>query len=223
MAETMSTAGAMKQAPVTRSPGRPARMRPRCMAISVELGPGIRFVAPRRSRNASRVSHLRRFTTSSSIMAIWARGPPKAVVPSRRKRKASSRSRTVLPGVSSPAIIDIEAAPRSVLMRRRVPPDEQRIEGPAAAAHDEEEDESEEHREVGPGLVEHGPKPVGWAARGGEPREAGTQQDRDFGRDDGHRDVHQERDRGQPRQQADQDQEAEQDLDAPHERSQDLR
>src|SRR5262249_5483570 len=59
---------------------------------SVELGPGIRFVAPSRSRNSASVSHLRRATTSSFIRAMCAAGPPKAVNPSRRKSGASSRT-----------------------------------------------------------------------------------------------------------------------------------
>ena len=61
------------------------------MAISVELGPGIRFTAASRSRNRSGVTQRRRRTSSSSIMAIWAAGPPKAVVPRRRKTNATSR------------------------------------------------------------------------------------------------------------------------------------
>src|SRR5262245_57321337 len=59
------------------------------MANSVEFGPGIRLAAPSKSRNSSRVIHLRRRTTSSSIIAICAAGPPNAVVPSLRKSSAS--------------------------------------------------------------------------------------------------------------------------------------
>ena len=62
------------------------------IAISVEFGPGIKFVAPRRSRNLSSVSHLRRPTTSARIIAMCAAGPPKAVPPSRRNNAASSAS-----------------------------------------------------------------------------------------------------------------------------------
>src|SRR5271165_1851014 len=61
------------------------------MASSLELGPGIRLLAPSRSRNFSRVSHCRRRTSSSSMMAMCAAGPPNAVNPSRRKNAASSR------------------------------------------------------------------------------------------------------------------------------------
>ncbi len=47
---------------------------------------------PIRSRNSSRVSHFRRRTTSSSIIAMWAAGPPNAVAPSRGNTSASSRN-----------------------------------------------------------------------------------------------------------------------------------
>src|SRR5471030_2625426 len=59
-------------------------------AIFVAIGPGARFVAPRRSRNSSRVIQLRRVTTSLSIIEMWAAGPPKAVAPRRRKSAARS-------------------------------------------------------------------------------------------------------------------------------------
>src|SRR4030067_1198616 len=60
------------------------------MASSVEFGPGIRFVAPTRSRNSWSLSHFRRFTVSLCIMAIWAAGPPKAVMPNLRNNAATS-------------------------------------------------------------------------------------------------------------------------------------
>lgn len=46
MALTMATAGRMNEAPATRSPAQPARACPIWIASSVELGPGMRFVAP---------------------------------------------------------------------------------------------------------------------------------------------------------------------------------
>src|SRR5262249_55548757 len=67
------------------------------MAISVELGPGMRFAAPRRSRNSCGVSHRRRRTNSSSIIAMWTAGPPNASVPSFRKLSAIAPS-VVRPG-----------------------------------------------------------------------------------------------------------------------------
>ena len=88
------TAGRMKQIPAVSSPGQPPRRYPTWIAISVELGPGIRCVAPRRSRKLSRDSHLRRPTTSSSIMAMCAAGPPKPMVPSFRKRRAIAPTAT---------------------------------------------------------------------------------------------------------------------------------
>src|SRR5262252_4783165 len=60
------------------------------MAISVEFGPGMRFVAPRRSTNCSSLSQRRRRTTSSRIIAMCAAGPPNAIVPSLRKSQATS-------------------------------------------------------------------------------------------------------------------------------------
>src|SRR5262245_66267319 len=60
------------------------------MAISVEFGPGIRFVAPRRSINCASLSQRRRRTTSSRIIAMCAAGPPTAIVPSLRKSAATS-------------------------------------------------------------------------------------------------------------------------------------
>ena len=62
------------------------------MAISVELGPGIREVAPTMSRNSAFDIQRRTVTTSRRIMAIWPAGPPKANTPSRRNRLATSLS-----------------------------------------------------------------------------------------------------------------------------------
>src|SRR6266446_3780945 len=84
----------MKHAPATKRPGNPARVCPMWIAISVEFGPGIRLVAPTRSMNFSCDSQPRRRTTSSSIMAMCAAGPPKPIVPSFKKSHASSFKRT---------------------------------------------------------------------------------------------------------------------------------
>ena len=62
------------------------------IAISVEFGPGIKVVAPSRSRNSASVSHLRLTTTSSCMMPIWAAGPPNAVKPSLMNKAATSAS-----------------------------------------------------------------------------------------------------------------------------------
>src|SRR2546426_3882299 len=107
----MRTAGRMKARPAATRPMPPARWRPMWIAISVEFGPGIRLVAPRRSRNSSLESQRRRRTTSSSIIAMCAAGPPNAVLPRRRNREATSFSapgpavtgsgETAVPGCSS--------------------------------------------------------------------------------------------------------------------------
>jgi hypothetical protein len=86
----MIIAGTMKATPATARPAQRRRSQPMWIAISVELGPGIRLVAPRRSRNFSSLSQRRRFTTSSRIIAMCAAGPPNAVAPSRRKSSPSS-------------------------------------------------------------------------------------------------------------------------------------
>ena len=49
----MNIAGRMKLTPATTRPAHRRRRQPMWIAISVEFGPGIRFVAPRRSRNCS--------------------------------------------------------------------------------------------------------------------------------------------------------------------------
>ena len=69
----------------TEGPGRAM-----WIAISVELGPGIRSVALTSSRNSCSPSQLRRFTTSACINAMCAAGPPNAVSPNMRKRAATS-------------------------------------------------------------------------------------------------------------------------------------
>src|SRR5215469_8877634 len=74
------------------------------MAISVELGPGMRFAAPRRSRNSCGVSHRRRRTNSSSIIAMWTAGPPNASVPSFRKLNA------IAPSVARPGPLSVAKA-----------------------------------------------------------------------------------------------------------------
>ncbi len=93
MASTISIAGTMKQTPASTSPPAPARRRPRWIASSVELGPGIMFDAATRSRNSCWLTQPRRVTTSSCIIAMCAAGPPNAVNPSRVKNPATSRSR----------------------------------------------------------------------------------------------------------------------------------
>src|SRR5439155_14554649 len=84
----------MNATPKTTSPATPARRRPTCMATSVDVGPGMTLLAPRRSRNSVSLSQPRRSTNSRRIMAMWEAGPPKAVTLSHAKRRASAtRSR----------------------------------------------------------------------------------------------------------------------------------
>ena len=70
----------MKHAPATSKPRQPATRWPIWIAISVEFGPGMRLVAPRRSRNSSCVSQPRRGRTH----------PPSARC-ARPGRRSSSR------------------------------------------------------------------------------------------------------------------------------------
>src|SRR3954471_14765221 len=85
----------MKASPPATSPRHPARRCPSAIAISVEFGPGMRLVTPRRSRNSSAGSHARRRTISASIIARCAAGPPKPAVPSQRNTPTTSRRRAL--------------------------------------------------------------------------------------------------------------------------------
>ena len=91
MTAVMMTAGKIKQTPATIKPFQPARSWPQCMVISVEFGPGMRFVAPMRSRKWSGEIHFRFRTTSSSIIAMWTAGPPNPTQPSLKNTAATSR------------------------------------------------------------------------------------------------------------------------------------
>ena len=71
--------------PPTIKPKTPPLSKERWIANSVELGPGIKFVAPYKSKNFSLESQFLLLTISSSIIATWEAGPPKAVVPNLRK------------------------------------------------------------------------------------------------------------------------------------------
>ena len=84
------TAGKIKQKPATINPLHPALSRPICMAISVLLGPGIKLVAPIKSRKCSSLIHCLLITTSWRIMAICAAGPPNPMTPSFKNSLASS-------------------------------------------------------------------------------------------------------------------------------------
>lgn len=69
------TAGRIKHNPATINPFQPARSWPMCIAISVLLGPGMRFVASIKSSKCCSSIHFRFLTTSSCMMAMWVAGP----------------------------------------------------------------------------------------------------------------------------------------------------
>src|SRR5258706_6941702 len=104
----------MKQTPATISPFHPARTSPMWIASSVEFGPGMKLTADTMSRKCWRSSQRRRVTTSSSMSAICAAGPPNAVNPSFKKSRATSPSRA-----RSPAALSGDSATRATL---RPPP-----------------------------------------------------------------------------------------------------
>ena len=70
-------AGMMKLTPAMQSPDQPARTKPTLIAISVEVGPGIRLAAPSMSRNCCCVTHCRLRTTSASMRASSRRQVPR--------------------------------------------------------------------------------------------------------------------------------------------------
>src|SRR5215831_10832537 len=150
----------MKLAPATHRPGHPACTNPVLMAISVEVGPGMRFAAPSMSRNCWRVTHCRLRTISLSISAIWAAGPPKLTAPSLRKREASSRSL----GPSEARGKSSFVAPCSFKVGSLLPL--------TARTGNQQEQEAHQHGKVGAGIADHEP-------------EAGMSQLRDFGGYDG--------------------------------------
>src|SRR5262249_10360718 len=109
----------MKHAPATIRPGQPARSWPMWIASSVEVGPGIRLAAPIRSSSRSRVIQPRRRTTSSSIIAMCAAGPPNAVNPSRANSHASSPSAVRWPVRPPPRASGPEPSESPVTASRR--------------------------------------------------------------------------------------------------------
>ena len=116
---TMMAAGTMNAKPESSPPAMPLRRWPRWIAISVEFGPGTRFVAASARENDSLDSQLRRRTYSSSIIAMCATGPPKASTPSRRNVLRTSKNDPRAPEGSSfmPAAPPARGAAASVLHR----------------------------------------------------------------------------------------------------------
>lgn len=56
------------------------------------VGPGNELGRPIRSTNRWSLTHPRRRTSSSRIIAVWAAGLPNAIVPSFRNSSATSRT-----------------------------------------------------------------------------------------------------------------------------------
>src|SRR4051812_10773784 len=96
------------------------------MATSVEFGPGIRLVAPTKSRNSSLVSHCRRSTNSWRISAMCAAGPPNEISPSFRNTRPNSARLTgsafTGDAFDSVGVMGIRRVDRSPL-RRQIQPD----------------------------------------------------------------------------------------------------
>ena len=88
MIPVMNTAGKINEIPAMIRPRQPPLRCPIWIANSVEFGPGMRWAAPSKSMKSSCFNHLRRSTTSSCIIATWAAGPPKPIVPSLKKSLA---------------------------------------------------------------------------------------------------------------------------------------
>src|SRR5688500_16218027 len=150
------------------------------IAISVEFGPGSRLVAPSRSRNSSRVIQRRLRTTSSSIIAMCAAGPPNAVVPNRRKRRARSRSeaRSLRPR-------DISRFCGSAIWLKCFC-SQTLIDRPSTGTYNKQEDRAEQHRPVRARLVRKAPEAGVWDAAKAEASEAVSEQDGDLCRENRH-------------------------------------
>src|SRR5450759_4503851 len=76
------------------------------------------------------------------------------------------------------------------------------IHRPRARTHDEQENQTQQHREIGARLVHHAQESVVRELGEREGPEPVSEQDRDFRREDGHRNVAEERDRRQAGEQA---------------------
>ena len=85
----------------------------------------------------------------------------------------------------------------------RPPAREHSIQRPRARAHDEQKDQPQQHREIGARFVHHAQESVARKLGQREGPESVSGQDRDFRREDGYRDVDEQRDRRQAAKQAD--------------------
>src|ERR1700691_4495484 len=166
----------------------------------------MRLLAPSKSRNFSRESHRRLRTSSSSIIAMCAAGPPKAVVPSRRKNKASSSIGTCLfseidSGDSMAACSAMSCAPSFW---------EPCVERQRPSTNQKQKDETEQHAHIRAGFMQRSPKSV-------------LRERDDLGRIYGNRNINKKRHRRQPRKKADQHQSATNNLNHSDKRGHDLR
>src|SRR5579863_9826819 len=126
------------------------------IANSLELGPGIRLLAPSKSKNDSQESHRRLRTSSSSIIAMCAAGPPNAVVPSRRKNSASSpRETRFFSGGKSEVCREGDSPITSVSSSRQ-----SRVQRPRPTANQQQKNETQQHAHVRARFMQRAPKPV---------------------------------------------------------------
>src|SRR5579864_1402434 len=192
----------MKLAPAMASPAQPPRTNPMLMASSVEVGPGTRFAAPSMSRNCWCVTHCRLRTTSSSIIATCAAGPPKLIAPSRRKNVASSLSLWERETGRSSALVSVGRPTLASPVLRRF-----RLVARGAPGKDQEQ-KAHEHGEIGSRVTDHEPESL-----------SGSRQFGDFRRSDSSTDDDQQWNRGQPCKQSEEHQEPTTNLECAHEAS----
>src|ERR1700685_1647880 len=116
----------------------------------------MRLLAPSKSRNFSRESHCRLLTSSSSIIEMCAAGPPKAVVPNRRKNKASSLRGTCLFSEidSRDSRDDCSAMGCASSLCQPC------VKRPRASTDQQQKDETEQHAHIRAGFMHRSPKSV---------------------------------------------------------------
>src|SRR5271157_2293437 len=145
------------------------------------------------SRNSSWESQRRRPTTSLSMRAMWAAGPPNAVAPSRRKRAASSRNAARLD----------EGSPPSLGAVLHPPGRKPGVEGPGTGSHEEQEEGTQQHRVVCARLMGHAP-------------ESALQENRDLRRRNRDHHDREQRNHREPREKTEEDEQTAPDLDRAH-------
>src|SRR5262249_2265037 len=141
-APVITAAGKMKLAPATHKPVHPPRPKPVLIAISVELGPGIRFTAPSMSRNCCLVTHCRLWSLAESISAMRAAGQPNQIIRSWRKRRASSINRVRTEACRNSTVVVCTSFESFIAI---------------AASRDQEKQEAHQHCKIGPRVADHIP------------------------------------------------------------------